>query len=438
MHRALLFILILLPITGCKKPMVLPAIFEAGEVNPFDETRSGAHPNQFDIFYVTDRQYERGNEGKIRYTKGRADTLSIGRARLQFGGDNDWPHIVAEVRDQPGGKRYVPDLIAMSRIGSLDQQTRKGGRPGPWLDPESQAATEFIKDLNTSLTQSSGKAVTLYIHGFNTGFKQAARVTAEYDLYTGGLGPFILYSWPSYNDLFEYSYDRDSVRYTSSNARRLIAFLADRINAGKLDAKQINLIAHSTGAEVVGSVLRELALLSYQLTPQERAKRWRIGSVLLIAPDISTDVARERLLKEDVAGTFRQLAVYGSGRDKALRWASRVLYGTSRIGSINEADLSDSDRHRLAQAPQIALVDVDSAGTNGFINHAHHRFSPAVASDIILSLRTHLGPAERGLTREQGHAFWTFPKDYKQRATDAAIKAYAQDEKPIDQQSNKP
>lgn len=424
MHRVLALLLILLPLAGCKKPMALPAMFEAGVVEPFDQATNTAHPNQLDIFYATDRRFERRDNGTIRYNRQRSDRLSVGRARLRFGDEGDWAKILAEVRDQPGGERYVPDLLGISRFGTLDQQMRPDGRPGLWLDETTPAAQNLVHALSASLDQSPGKAITIYFHGFNSSFKQAARITAEYDLYTGGLGPFILYAWPSYDSLFEYSHDRDSVRYTSSNARRLIAFLADRINAGELDAEQIHLIAHSTGAEIVGSVLRELALLTHRMTPAERLERWRIGSVLLIAPDVSIDVARERLLKEDVAGMFRQIVVYSSADDRALRWASRILYRIDRIGSIGECDLSDIDRDWLSRSKGIALVDVDSDNTYSFIKHSHHRHSPAVASDMILSLRTGLGPAERGLVRKDGHVFWRFPEDHTQRVTDAAIKAY--------------
>lgn len=430
MPRVLFILLSLLVLVGCQKPMVLPSIFEAGVIEPFDGSTDTDHPNRIDLFYATDRKAATNKDPSIRYTRERSNQLTVGRARLQFGDDNDWPRIIAATQNLPNAKRFVPDLLGIRPIGPLQTRQTKLGRPAPGLAPATPAAADFIAALNDSLSQSPGKAITLYFHGYNNSFKESAQVAAEYDLYTGGLGPFILYSWPSYDSLLEYSHDRDSVRFTSSNARRLIAFLAERINAGKLNADQIHLVAHSSGAEIVGTVLRELALQSGQLTPNERLEHWRIGSVILIAPDISVDVARTRLIQEDIAGMFDELVIYGSTSDRPLQWASAVLYRTSRVGSIGEADLTEDDRQMLRSNAKICFVTVDRHATQGLINHVHHRNAPAVASDIILALRTRLSPAERGLARDDDDLFWSFPKDHNQRATDAAKRAYAPNDSP--------
>ena len=202
--------------------------------------------------------------------------------------------------------------------------------------------------------------------------------------------------------------------------------IANEITAGRLSATKINLIAHSSGAEVAGTVLRELGLMSHNLTPQQRNQKWKIGDVLLVAPDISTDVARERILKEDLRGMFDRLAVYTSKNDTALRWAKYVLYRATRIGSVREDTLTQADRDWLGKAKNVTLINVDSQPNGDPVEHSHHRYSGSTLSDMLLCLRSDLSPDERGLVRDEGNLIWQFADDYETRVTKAAIRVYGE------------
>jgi len=401
-------------------------MFEAGTIDPFADVPQSQQSNKLTLFYASDRVFNADKPPAKSYSRYRSDRLDLGQMTMTFGPDGAWPQIAAASRDLPEGKSYSPTFTRIERLGQLAQPDYSPDHP----PAEKLPSDGFINELETALGQSSGKTITLYFHGFKSNFAEAAYTAAEYDLYSGGLGPFILYSWPSYNSLFEYSHDRDSTRYTETHARRLIELLAGEINAGRLSARRINIIAHSSGAEIVGSVLRELSLLSRDLSPEQRKDKWHIGCVLMVAPDISTDVARERMLKEDIQGIFRQIVVYSSYHDNALGWASTVLYRTPRIGSIHDEQFSDADKRWLKQAPNIELIDIDSRPYAGIVKHTHHRFSPAVVSDILLCLRSDLPPEERGLVRSDGQILWRFADDYPHRVTQAAQKVYGQAESP--------
>lgn len=427
MRRLTLTLMLLVALAGCQRPpMTVPGVFGSGELDPLADLPDAQRTNAVTLYFATDRVYDNAQDDWRTYTRRRGSGMDLGTIRVAFGPDDAWPSIVAATRGQRDGKQHRPRIEAIDRLGRLARTTiaQPNATPAPANEPLPASPDAFIAQLNASLKQSPGKAINVYIHGFKVNFAQGALTTAEYDLYTGGLGPFILYSWPSYDSLFEYSHDRDSVRYTTAHARQFFEFLADQIDAGKLDAQRINVIAHSTGAEVIGSVLRELALMSRDLSPDERKNKWRIGSVLLIAPDISVDVARERVLKEDLRGMYDQIVVYSSLHDRALEWAARMLYRTPRLGSVREQDFTEQDRYWLAQATGVALIDSDSAPYHGFVNHSHHRFSPAVSSDVILCLRSSLTPAQRGLVREPGKVLWRFAEDYSRRATEAAKRVY--------------
>jgi len=396
--------------------MVLPAIFRSGQIDPLADVQPAQQTPAQTIFYATDRQYDPDARDWLQYNRYRADQLDLGTIEISYGDDDTWTDMRAAMQGQCDGDGDLrsPTITQINRVAEFGRRE---------TDPLVTAAP-FIEQLNAQLDQSTGREITIYVHGFKTNFQNAVLDASEYELYTGGLGPFIVYTWPSYDSLFEYSHDRDSVRFTSAHARRLVAYLADQINAGTLHADRINFIAHSSGVEIVGSVLRELALISSEQTPEERQERWRIGSVLLIAPDISTDVARERVLREDLRGMIDQMVVYLSRHDTALRWADIILYGSPRLGAIHEEDLTEEDHYWLARAHNVTLIDVESSPYHGFVNHSHHRFSPGVASDIILSLRSDLTPTQRGLILTPGQTIWKFAPDYPQRVTEAALGVY--------------
>lgn len=411
---ALITIALLLP--ACERPgLVRPLLFADGQVNTLADTPAEERNGTQTLFYATDRAYEPSDE-LIPYKRTRSAALDVGMFHARFGEHGCWTCL--------NEAAVNPQTSELPRV-TIDRLERFGQLPRISTDTDTQGAKAFLDALNERLRRSTDKTITLYVHGYNINFDFAAKTAAEYDLVTGGLGPFILYTWPSYNSLFEYNHDRDSLRHTSGHCRRLIEFFADQIAKGNLKAQRINLFAHSSGAEVVGTVLRELSLLSRDLDPQQRRERWHIGAVALVSPDISKDVARERLLKEDLSGMFQSMTVYNSANDRALRWASYSLYRTPRIGSMVEDDYSPADRALLRKLDSIAIVDVDSQPYAGIINHSHHRFSPQVVSDLILTLRDPtLSPRARGLVRNQGELVWSFPDDYADRAVQAELRRH--------------
>lgn len=423
MLRLFLLCIALLTLPACQRPpMVLPTMFEAGAVTPLADTPAQWRSDTPAIFFATDRKFDPDDGPLGMYNHIRNDRLELGQLTIALGDDGAWDLLNLAVTAKPKGKRPRPSIAKIKRQGTMPW--RPAGEAKQAVDERPEQP--FIDQLEAAAQASAGKEITIYIHGFKNSFEEAALTTAELSLYSGGLGPFIMYSWPSYDSLFEYSHDRDSVRYTTAHARRFVELIANEINVGRLSANKINLIAHSSGAEVAGSVLRELGLMSHNIAPEERKQKWKIGSVLLVAPDISTDVARERILKEDLRGMFDQIVVYNSDEDDALRYANKFLYRVSRIGSVRDTALTEADRYWIAKAKNVTLINIDNQPSGDPIGHSHHRYSGAALSDMLLSLRSDLTPAERGLVREEGEIIWRFADDYDARVTEAAIKVYGQ------------
>lgn len=406
---ALLTLLLLAP--GCGRPMmVTPTIFADGAVDPFFEVPAEGRTSQRTVFYATDRLEDHPGWGN--YGRRQSDTLDLGSCDVQFDGPDNW-QTLEQLGYGANTSRPDVQVAKTHRLGDLYSTRRTPGEPDTPQPPD-EVAEQFLEQLNTALAATSQREVTVYIHGFKNGFHEAVKTAGEYAHYSGNQGVFVCYSWPSYNSLWEYSHDREAARFTGTHLRRFVLFLAEHS-----DATKINFIAHSTGCQVVGTLMRELRLLTAGLPAEEARERFRIGQVFMVAPDIDAGVARERFLEEGAADLCEHLTIYSSRSDYALGYASRYLYRQPRLGMIRDESIAEDDVLWLLTLDNLTLIDIDRRPTHTFIGHTHQRYNPAVSSDILLMLRRQLTPAKRALVREEGMLVWRFCEDYEQciRAT---------------------
>ena len=79
----------------------------------------------------------------------------------------------------------------------------------------------------------------------------------------------------------------------------------------------------------------------------------------------------------------------------------------------------------LNAADNLVLIDVTDAEDAGARSgHSYFRDSPWVSSDILATLSTRLGPAERGLVRAQpSRPLWRYPPDFIARLQRGLIRA---------------
>ena len=79
-------------------------------------------------------------------------------------------------------------------------------------------------------------------------------------------------------------------------------------------------------------------------------------------------------------------------------------------------EIPDEVKAFLWSTDALAIVDVTEAEESDTGNgHAYFRRSPWASSDVLMTLSTDLGPAERGLVRDDASPIWTFPSDYIER-----------------------
>jgi len=217
---------------------------------------------------------------------------------------------------------------------------------------------EFFADLHSTVDRSPRKEILVFVHGYNVGFTDAARRTAQiaYDLEFQGAPMF--FSWPSQNGLLGYTVDENNVAWATPHLKQFLLDVAE-----KSDASAIHLIAHSMGNRALTGALRELAL-EYQ----EDARLF--NQVVLAAPDVDAEIFK-RDIAPQITRTADRVTLYASSNDRALK-ASKSIHGYPRAGESGTL---------IMIAPGIETIDVSALDTS-FLGHSYYGDSDSIIADM--------------------------------------------------------
>jgi esterase/lipase superfamily enzyme len=323
-----------------------------------------ARDEQFDrvrVFFATDRRAT-DNEGRFGGERGEA---------LQYGSVS-----VSIPRTHKPGEIERPPVWQLE----IDHNPREHM---VLVSREVTDREQFFAGIRETLARGGSKASFVFIHGFNVGFDDAARRTAQitYDLDFPGAPVF--YSWPSQGKEDAYLVDDQNVEWTEPHLR---GFLRDY--AAKSEAESIYLIAHSLGA-------RALAQALATLFTEEPALRSRFKDIILTAPDIDADTFKVDLAPKLASGTGK-VTLYVSSMDKALRAAKQFT---------DKPKAGDAGRS-VAVVKGIETVDASAVDTS-FIERAYAE-QISVLSDIRRVVVDGVRAVDRGLERyeAEGGSFW--------------------------------
>ncbi|MEE9404056.1 MAG: alpha/beta fold hydrolase [Algisphaera sp.] len=431
---------LLLGAMGCSpKLMRAPVMFDRTTADPFATLPTPRRNTQSTIFYATDRDAHQV-KGETVYNRGRAPALVLGKVGVTVGENLTWGHLIQNTLGSTKHKRPVVHFDPPKPFGLLlttapprvIQETLSGqGDDGPntihtrfvpRTDP-GRGAFRFAKALNAEMDATAHQEIYVYVHGYYNTFDNAIETAANLHHYNGRHGAVIAFAWPSQKHLWDYAQDRESATYAVTDLRDLLIFLADHT-----EAQKIHIIAHSMGTFLTSNTLREMRLIGYTETPEALRERFRLGDIVLVAPDIDVDVLQKRFFREGFEQVAERLTMYVSPDDQALNWATRLLFGIVRAGSVTGNYLTKVQRLWLKAHPNVAMIDISGQKTYG-IGHSHHTQNPGVASDLLLLLAHHQSPAQRGLSYVAETGVWTFPKHYTQRVKAIAQEAYPEREK---------
>lgn len=245
----------------------------------------------------------------------------------------------------------------------------------------------FFRELKDKVAASSERNAFVFIHGYNVSFADAVKRTAQLTVDLEFAGAPICYSWPSQGELADYVQDSTNAEVAAYKLKQLLLELNKESGA-----KEINLVAHSMGNDVLTRALKEVG--KEALGRSDCVFR----EVLLTAPDIDTELFETEILPAFLSSKQR-ITLYASSNDKALN-ASFNLRGSPRAGLAGE---------HLLVAKGVETIDVSALDT-GFLGHAYYGDHPLVVGDMLKVLCQHLPPAERNLRQREkkGLTYWEF------------------------------
>lgn len=253
----------------------------------------------------------------------------------------------------------------------------------------------FADALAKSFAESGGRAL-VFVHGFNTGFDEAAYRMAQIVHDSGYEGTAILFTWPSSARAINYIYDNNSATAARDALEETLRLTA------RAGATSIDIVAHSMGSWVTMEALRQLAIAG------DRDLGDRLADVVLASPDIDVDVFKSQMRRYGVPD--RPFVVLGSRDDRALDLSRLIAGNQPRVGGA-------IDPEELA-AYGVTVVDVTSATSSDALNHTKFAENPLLIRLLGESLAR--ADDDRPTDREIAHKLDTLARGIGQTVGTAA------------------
>ena len=409
---ALLFVGCATKISESLTLMPTPVLYEEDGLEPFSHVADAMRTPLTNVFYATNRAHQGHNSSKP-YGNGFEDELHLGRAAVRIGERGfSWDDVV-RVSLFNTSESYVPVFLEdLNHWGSLTHRASDD-----MVNWEEESHRQFIAEINAELEHHPQKEVMLYIHGTKTPFDLAVAMAGEIDHFAGKDFVGVVFAWPAHHNILYYvsRYDVRRAQHSGEALRDLIRLLAE-----ETVAERINLLCWSAGGRVVSTALHDLRERHPELDGQALKERYRIGSVVFAAADVEIDRFLKRLpAASEIA---QEVVITVTDDDVALKAGKKFMGGPARMGMI-EAEEAEIELIRSEHLDNVEIVDVSRGqDRRGFDIKGHHYWyrHPWSSSDIILLMRTDLGPAERGLSPTEIDGVWYLDPDYPNKVRTAA------------------
>ena len=256
------------------------------------------------------------------------------------------------------------------QIGEVQWPQRVPGNPATEfvtlkadMIDRSQALAWFHRTLRTV----PKRQVLVFIHGFNNRFDDAVFRFAQIVHDSDAPVLPILFTWPSRGSVLAYGYDRESTAYSRNALESLLKAISRDPAVG-----EISILAHSMGNSLALETLRQMAIRDGRVAP-------KIRNVLLAAPDVDVDLAREAIVDMGPKTSRPSFTLFVSQDDRALAVSRRVWGSTARLGAINPEQ--EPYRTQLEQA-NVTVLDLTKLRAGDALNHGKVAASPEVVQLI--------------------------------------------------------
>ena len=380
---------------GCESGPALvaaPNLYADSNENPYANVPPMLQANTAMVLYATDRDSETV-EGVFGYSAKRSRRVAFGLATVRLGEpETTWDELAKASRTRERTEALPLTLVETDERGGWPPFTPPTLIDGRWVDnPKDIEAREHeTKKLHALLAErlalTPRKELFVFVHGYNNTFASGSFRAAQIWHYTGRGGVPVLFSWPAGRKglLRGYTTDRESGEFATPHLKMFIRDLASCPQVEK-----IHLIAHSRGTDIMATALRELHLET-RGAGRETKTEFKLGEVVLAAPDIDLDVFVERFGADRVGYVPEQLTIYVSPNDQAIGMSNWLFGSRRRIGQLTFSDLGKEFADAVKTHPVLNIVDVRAKTIKQ--GHGYFLDSPAALSDLILVLRDRRRP----------------------------------------------
>jgi esterase/lipase superfamily enzyme len=394
-----------------------PSVYATGVLAMPDLEHQELADGGIQVPYATSRKPSAAGDPEPYYLNERGVVLRLGVADVAATTAHDVTRGVGR-KEKDGGAAPLLLTVSGSRELGVLPATRPAFAPADFgEDAAMHGPVDFAAAVDRMLLDGPGHDIYVYVHGYKVVFENAVAVATEFWHFLDYEGAFIAFAWPATPRRLAYLGDLETAEASATVLRHFLAYLAEHTRV-----RRIHLVGYSAGTRVVVSALAGLALSGRNATAPEGP---RIGQVVLVGSDMDRQLLG-LALADGILDITEGITVYVSSRDRALS-ISRRLYGRARAGETFPAEGAPAATVDWLRAnPGVSFVDVTEAAGSSIENgHRYFRKSPWVSSDLLMTLRFGLRPAERGLVLDESSLVWRFPADYVERLS-AAVTHRAQ------------
>lgn len=238
------------------------------------------------------------------------------------------------------------------------------------------------------VVKHSGRGAVVLVHGYANDFDTAIDSCAigAYKTRYEQLDRLpILFSWPARGNSI--TYERDTT-FAQNSQRLFLDALHVILQANKKANKDVDLMAHSHGNELIVSALSDR---------KSKVQETPLRHLLLVEPDSNNKYVKDRTV--DLLESSQRMTLYHSENDIAL-WFAQILHSGFRAGragiAIEQLDTEFKERLEVINASAVA---------RGLMKHAPHIDSIEVIRDIHDVLNGQL-PPRFGIREADTVGYW--------------------------------
>ncbi|HKO67919.1 MAG TPA: alpha/beta hydrolase [Burkholderiaceae bacterium] len=395
--------------TGCAtvEPHLVPApaVFKDARLS-FDQTRPvELKSTQVPVFFATTRAATQGPE----HFGNDSARLTLGIAQVRLGEPGwSWDQLVESDRTSTVDKARNGAVESVEILGRATDEAAL-----------SKAERAFVAAIDAQLARIQNPELVFYVHGYRVTFDEVAVQMGSFAHYLGQQAT-VTFQWPTGTMFWNYLTDCPRAQRYIPDIERMLALLA------QTKAQHINVLAYSCGSPLLASALDRLRARHPALDHDALQSRYRLGNVIFVASDVDLKTfARDHV--QPALDLARQVIVYFSQIDRALGFSS-LLAGASRLGQPDISDLSVDEIQRLSSNSRFQAVDVTNVRgaheMGGMKGHGYWYANEIISTDVALSLRYPIPPAQRCLINPEGKRVWNIPDDYVDCVANRLLQRY--------------